>query len=168
TAAGLRALARGVALWPNFFTMEELLDQARTLGAAQFNAMYQQIPDDITGQIIREAWLRYWSDRATRGEGRKEKPDSFDVVVQSWDLRFLGDSKNDPRTSYVVGQVWGFKGPDAFLLDQVRGQWGFDDSISAVLALSSRWPQARLKLMEDKANGPAAETQLRKKLSGLR
>ena len=168
TPSGLKELAAGKVLWPEFFTMDILLDYAKTLGPSQFNAMYQQIPDDLSGRIIREAWLRYWSARDSRAEGRVERPKDFDVVIQSWDLRLKGDSKNDTRTSFVVGQVWGFKGPWAFLLDQVRGQWGFDDSISAIQALSSRWPEARLKLIENKANGPAAETQLRKKLSGLR
>ncbi len=168
TASGLKALAAGRVLWPEFFTMDFLLDMAQTIGPREFNAQYQQIPDELSGQIIKEPWLRYWSARDSRAEGRLELPKDFDSVVQSWDLRLKGDSKNDPRTSFVVGQVWGFKGPDAFLLDQVRGQWGFDDSVASIKSLSSRWPTARLKLIENKANGPAAETQLRKHLSGLR
>lgn len=168
TAKGLKELRQGQVLWPEFFTMDFLIDMAGTIGAAEFNAQYQQIPDELSGQIIKEPWLRYWSERDTRAEGRMERPKLFETVIQSWDLRVKGDSKNDPRTSFVVGQVWGFTGPDAFLLDQSRGQWGFDDSIAAIKSLSARWPQARLKLIENKANGPAAETQLRKHLSGLR
>ncbi len=171
TPRGLKELAKGFALWPEFFTMAELLDTAWTLGASEFNAQYQQIPDNVSGQIIREPWLRTWSDRATRGDGRLPIPakySDFDLMIQSWDLRLKGDSKNDPRTSFVVGQVWAFKGADAFLLDQVRGQWGFEDSCLAIQALSSRWPQARLKIIENKANGPAAEAKLRRKVPGLR
>jgi len=170
TKKGLAQLAKGVVLWPEFFNLEMLLDMAETLGAAEFNSQYQQIPDARSGQIIREAWIRYWSDRETRQEMREPVPETrnWDLVLQSWDLRFKGDSKNDPRTSFVVGQVWGFKDAQAFLLDQSRAQLGFDDSISAIKALSSKWPQARLKLIENKANGPAAETQLRKHLSGVR
>lgn len=171
TPAGLRALAKGTALWEVQFSLKELLDLAWTLGAAEFNAQYQQIPDNVSGQIIQEGWLRTWSDRATRAEGRLPIPTDyaqFDLMIQSWDLRLKADSKNDPRTSFVVGQVWGFKGADAFLLDQVRGQWGFENSCLAIQALSSRWPQARLKIIENKANGPAAEEKLRRKVSGLR
>jgi predicted phage terminase large subunit-like protein len=170
TKKSLERLKAGVVLWPEFFTMDMLIDMAQTLGPSEFNAQYQQIPDRASGQIIKAAWLRHWSERDTRAEGRMELPSmrTMDIVLQSWDLRFKGDSKNDVRSSYVVGQVWAFKGPDAFLLDQSRGQLGFDDSVKAILALSSKWPQARLKLIENKANGPAAETQLRKKLSGLR
>jgi predicted phage terminase large subunit-like protein len=169
TKKGLEDLRRGKVLWEAGFDMATLLDLAETMGAAEFNAMYQGIPDDVSGQIIKEAWLRYWSDRESRGDGREPVPvKDFETVIQSWDMRFKGDSDNDPRSSFVVGQVWGFKGPNAFLLDQVRGQWGFDDSVSAVVALSSRWPQTRLKLIENKANGPAAEARLRKRISGLR
>jgi predicted phage terminase large subunit-like protein len=171
TPAGLKVLGKGHALWPEQFNITELLDTAWTLGASEFNAQYQQLPDNVSGQIIQAGWLSTWSDRATRAEGRipiPPKTEEFDMVLQSWDLRLKGDSKNDPRTSFVVGQVWGFKGADAFLLDQVRGQWGFENSCLAIQALSSRWPQARIKIIENKANGPAAEEKLRRKVSGLR
>ena len=170
TKKGLKLLSEGVALWPEFFKMDMLLDMAETLGPAEFNSQYQQIPDARSGQIIKEAWIQHWSDRETRGEGRLPLPEMryMDLVLQSWDMRFKGDTKNDPRTSFVVGQVWGFKGADIFLLDQSRAQLGFEDSVKAVKALTSKWPAARLKLIENKANGPAIETQLRRVLSGVR
>jgi phage terminase large subunit-like protein len=41
------------------------------------------------------------------------------------------------------------------LLDQVRDRLDFPGTLLAVRRLSARWPNAHLKLVEDKANGPA-------------
>jgi predicted phage terminase large subunit-like protein len=74
------------------------------------------------------------------------------------------DSKN---TDYVVGQVWGRVGADCYLLDQVRARMDFPTTVQAVRTLSARWPEARAKLIEDKANGPAVIATLRREISGL-
>src|SRR5205085_349421 len=58
-------------------------------------------------------------------------------------------------SDYVVGQVWGRKSADKFLLDQVRGQMDCPTTIDAIRKLSTEWPLARTKLVEDKANGSA-------------
>ena len=60
------------------------------------------------------------------------------------------DSKN---SDYVVGQVWGKKGPNFYLLDQVRGQWDFVKTKEMVRVLAQKWPRVVRKLVEDKANG---------------
>jgi len=43
----------------------------------------------------------------------------------------------------------------------------FAKTLEAVQALSDKWPQATLKLVEDKANGPAVISALRLKVRGL-
>lgn len=40
---------------------------------------------------------------------------SFDLMIQSWDMSF----KDKVNSDYVVGQVWGAKGADRFLRDQI-------------------------------------------------
>jgi hypothetical protein len=47
------------------------------------------------------------------------------------------------------------KGADRYLLDQVRERMGFPATLVAVKAMTKKWPEATLKLVEDKANGPA-------------
>jgi predicted phage terminase large subunit-like protein len=66
-----------------------------------------------------------------------------------------------------VGQVWGAIGADRYLLDQVRGRLDFPATVAAVLDLSARWPDAALKLVEDKANGPAVIATLTHQIAGL-
>ena len=53
------------------------------------------------------------------------------------------------------------------MLDQVRGRMDFPSTVRAVESLSAKWPQARAKLIEDKANGPAVISTLKSKISGL-
>jgi predicted phage terminase large subunit-like protein len=67
----------------------------------------------------------------------------------------------------VVGQVWLHRGADVFLLDQVRARMSFTETLRAVVALSARWPQASLKLIEDKANGPAVISSLARRVAGI-
>lgn len=161
--SGIEALRKGVALWPEFFTMDVLIDFAKTLGPSQFNAMYQQIPEKAKGRIVQPNWIVHWCRFGEEREGRVTLPkrrSQFDYIAQSWDMRF----KKEKSGSFVVGQVWGFFGEYKALLDQVRGQWGFEESCQAVLSLSSKWPEAKLRWIEDKANGPAIENHLGKKL----
>lgn len=87
----------------------------------------------------------------------------MDAVIQSWDMTF----KDTDASDYVVGQVWGRRGAEVHLLDQVRDRMDFPATCRAVQALSTRWPQATLKLIEDKANGPAVIAQLRKTVPGM-
>jgi predicted phage terminase large subunit-like protein len=75
--------------------------------------------------------------------------------------------KDKDTSNYVVGQVWGAKGADRFLLDQVRARMDMPATKEAVRALSERWPKAGAKLVEDKANGPAVIQELQHDVEGL-
>src|SRR5690242_4426913 len=63
--------------------------------------------------------------------------------------------KDLATSDYVVGQVWGSVKVDRFLLDQRRERLDMSRTKEAVKELSTRWPTASAKLIEDKANGPA-------------
>ena len=84
-------------------------------------------------------------------------------MIQSWDMAF----KDNAGSDFVVGQVWGAKGSDRFLLDQTRARLDMPATKEAVRLLSERWPRAGAKLVEDKANGPAVIQELRHQLPGL-
>ena len=75
--------------------------------------------------------------------------------------------KDTDGSDFVVGQIWGRRGPDYYLLDQSRARMGFTASKAAVLRLCARWPEATGVLVEDKANGPAVMDALRGEVSGL-
>lgn len=150
----------GEALHPERFPLEDLQKKKRALGSAIFQALYQQSPTSPGGSVWKEAWFNFWtSDKGkVKADPRfKVRPSSFGAIYQSWDLTF----KATKSGSYVVGQVWGKRGSDLYLLDEVRGRWGFVETKAQIEATLKRWPATRKVLIEDKANGPAIIDALR-------
>ena len=90
-------------------------------------------------------------------------PDEFPQEIQSWDLSFKDLASSD----YVAGGVWAVKGADRYLIDQKRERLGFPETLEAIRAMTRKWPKTRLKLVEDKANGPAVIQSLRREIQGL-
>lgn len=143
----------GEPLWPEKYDLKALNTIKSTIGSYEWNALYQQNPSPPSGSIVKRSWLKYY----------KKLPNKFDEIVQSWDFAF--DGKDD--SSYVVGQVWGRIGADKYLIDQVRDRMSFTESIQALRNLSAKHPKARAKFIENKANGPAIISTLKRQISGL-
>ncbi len=146
---------RGEALVPELHPIDSLLEKKALFGDYFWSAMYQQTPKPGDGQIFHEEFARYYLP--------KDLPDTFDEVIHSWDMTF----KDSDGTDYVVGQVWGKKGANAYLLYQIRKRMSFTETLKAVKLLVEKYPQARRKLVEDKANGPAVIDTLKTTVSGL-
>jgi predicted phage terminase large subunit-like protein len=70
-------------------------------------------------------------------------------------------------SDFVVGQVWGINGAERYLVDQVRGRMDFMSALRALRMMSEKYPQARAKYVEDKANGPAVISALKNEIQGL-
>lgn len=145
----------GEALVPELHPLEKLLETKAILSPSQWSALYQQNPIPEEGNIFEEGWVRHWTPDML--------PESFDEVIASWDMTF----KDTDGSDFVVGQIWGRRGPNYYLLDQSRARMGFTASRAAVLNLCARWPEAAGVLVEDKANGPAVMDALRGEVSGL-
>ena len=142
-----------------------------SLGSYRYAGQFQQRPSPAEGGILKRAWFRFWrpahidlpavSVRLPDGSVIQIQavpiPANFDTMIQSWDMAF----KDNVTSDYVVGQVWGAKGADRFLLDQHRARLDMPATKDAVLSLSHRWPKATAKLVEDKANGPAVIQELK-------
>jgi predicted phage terminase large subunit-like protein len=167
----------GQSLCPERFSEEDFARTRASVTETMWSALYQQKPAPPGGAIWKRSWWRYWHmpNKAlppvtTRLEDggfidcpTAPLPMFFDKVLQSWDLSFK-DTKN---AAYVVGQVWGAKGPDRFLLDQVRARLDLPGTINAIRRLSEKWPMAIEKVIEDAANGPAVMQSMRNELSGI-
>ena len=145
----------GEALHPERYPLEQLAAIRAAIGTRDWQALYQQHPTPDGGNIFKAEWLRFWYP--------KDLPERFDQLLISWDMTF----KDGDDTDYVVGQVWGRKGADRYLLDQTRARMGFTETLTAFTALADRWPGATRKLVEDKANGPAVIDSLRHIVSGI-
>lgn len=143
----------GQPLCPDLFSKDALESIKKAVGSYWWAALYQQRPSPAEGGIFKRNWWQHY----------RRLPDKFDEIIQSWDMTF----KDTKTADYVVGQVWGRKGANKYLLDQVRDRMDFPATIQAVRTLSAKWPQAKAKLIEDKANGPAVIATLKKEISGL-
>jgi predicted phage terminase large subunit-like protein len=143
----------GDPLHPAMYCKEDLLRIKATIGSRDWAALYQQRPVPEGGQVFKREWLRHWD----------ALPESFDVVLSSWDMSF----KDNKNSDFVVGQIWGKKGADYYLLDQVRARLDFTQTMIAFMDMSRKWPEALEKLIEDRANGPAVINALQNRIDGI-
>ena len=146
---------KGAALVPDLHPLEKLLETKQALGDYFWSAMYQGSPKTLGGAIFKDSGVRYYLP--------KDLPTKFDKVIQSWDMTF----KDSEGSDFVAGQVWGKAGSNAYLLHEVRERMGFTASKQAVKNMTVRYPEARRKLIEDKANGPAILDSLKSEISGM-
>lgn len=166
----------GELLWPARIGPAEVAQLKLRLGSYMYAGQYQQRPSPAGGGIFKRHWWRYWQPKFMElppVQVRTEDgiiqvkpvnlPDEFDEQLQSWDMSFKNLKEND----YVAGGVWGVRGANRYLLDQVRKRLNFPETVQAVVALSHKWPKTTRKLVEDKANGPAVIATLRNGIAGL-
>lgn len=114
---------------------------------------YQQTPGPDGGAIIKKEWLQNrWTTLPKAG-----------VWAISVDATFNGKETSD----FVVIQVWLKSGSGFYLVDQARGHWDFDDTVKELCKMIAKYPQARARLIEAKANGEAIITHLGKRIPGL-
>lgn len=167
----------GELLHPERYGPEQVAEQKRVLGSYAYAAQYQQRPSPAEGGILKRQWWRFWHypgqplppvqirmpDGSLHEAPCVSLPPFWDGQLQSWDMSF----KDTKSGGYVCGQVWGAWRADRFLLDQMLAQLDFPATVAAVRDLTDRWPQARRKLVEDKANGPAVIATLKHEIAGL-
>lgn len=145
----------GEALFPEHKSIDFLLERKRLMSSYSWSSLYQSNPINPDGAIVKPDWIRLFTP--------KDLPGVISEWIQSWDLSF----KDSNTSSYVVGQVWARSGPNKYLMDQVRRQMGFNDTLKAILTMRANYPQASEILIEDKANGPAIIDTLKKSISGV-
>ena len=136
----------GEPLWPEFKGDSALWEQMRKKAGPYFwSAIYQQKPAGEQTALISENDLRYFS------------PEDIDLKrldqSHSWDMSFKS-KEEQARGSYVVGQHWATDGFNYYLVNQIRGKWGFRDTHANFVKMSFGAPVSEV-FVEDKANGPA-------------
>lgn len=143
----------GEPLWADKYDLEQLELIQRAIGSRDWNSLYQQRPSSAEGDIFKREWWKFYDIL----------PQKFDKVFQSWDMTF----KDTKTSDYVVGQVWGIKDANWYLIDQVRDRMDFVKTCQAVEEMSSKYPEATAKFVEDKANGSAVISSLKDKIRGI-
>lgn len=133
-------------------------------GARTWASLYQGRPSPAAGGILERGWWQEYEQplHLVRADGARIVTHYDDLLI-SWDMAF----KSTDQSDYVVGQVWMRRGADAYLLDQLRDRMSFVETVQQFKILAARWPQAVLKIVEDKANGPAVISMLSRKVPGI-
>jgi predicted phage terminase large subunit-like protein len=142
-------------LVPQLHSLEKLLETKQLFSDYWWAALYQQTPKSLGGNVFKEDGIQYYLP--------KDLPEKFDNMIASWDCTF----KDTDGTDFVVGQVWGKKSANSYLLAQIRARMSFTKTVEAVEELHVAWPRARKILIEDKANGPAVIDTLKAHVPGI-
>ena len=147
---------RGEALWPEKFPKKILEKRKNNMDRKAWESLYQGNPSPEEGDIIKSKWWNYYN--------RIPRINKFNKIIMSWDCAF----KDQKDSSFVVGQVWGLMGTNAYLLDQSRSQLDFSKTVKEIKNMEKKWPEAKPIYIEDKANGPAVINVLNSQISGLK
>ncbi len=134
-------------------TKEFLDDERRALGPWFAQEYFCEFIQE-EGSIFKEEWVQFYDPALLP---------YWDSIIQSWDTAGTKSASSD----YVVGQVWARIGADFYLLDQVRGRWDFDETVQAIEAMASKWPQSFAKIIEAQPLGAALCSHLKHKIPGM-
>jgi len=121
-------------------------------GSRAWNALFQGKPVSQEGNLIKREWWKFY-DRLPR----------IATKILSIDAAFKGDATSD----FVVIQVWGKTGADMYLIDQTRAKMDFPTTLQAIRNMIRKHPDAHAKFVEDKANGSAIISMLRREIGGV-
>jgi len=125
-----------------------------TEGTMAWNAMFQGRPSAMEGNIIQRDWWEYYK--------------STDMPqINTWAMSVDASFKDEDQSDFVAIQVWGKNGPNIYLIDAVKKHLNFPDTIMEIRRLRGMYPDCKTTLIEDKANGSAIITMLRREMTGI-
>ncbi len=134
----------GETLWPGKFPIETVLETKGVLGS-HFSSIYQQEPEERTGNIFRRAdWKRFTALPA----GKKR-------VVQSWDTGF----KTGEENSYSACTTWVETERGYYLVHAWWDRVTFPELKRSAVELYERFMPDEV-LIEDKASGQSLVQEL--------
>jgi predicted phage terminase large subunit-like protein len=81
-------------LWPEFWSLKELLALKTELPASKWQAQYMQQPTSEVSAIVKREWWKIWDE---------DKPPLCEFKIQSWDTAFLKTERSD----YSACTTWG-------------------------------------------------------------
>src|SRR5262244_3728544 len=131
---------RGEALHPEREPLDTLAHLRRTIGEYNFAGQYQQSPAPLGGGLVKAEWFKRYAE--------KERPDSFDRIVQSWDTA----NKATELSDFSVCTTWGVRGKNLYLLGLLRQRLEYPALKRAVREQQNLFNATEV-LIEDKASG---------------
>lgn len=147
-------LPSGRPLWPDFWSLEELLAKKASLDVRYWNAQYLQQPTSEEGALIKREWWQIWE---------KEDPPNCEFIIMSLDAA----QEANNRADYNALTTWGVfyneetENYNIILLNAIKKRMEFPDLKRLVLEEYKEWePDAFM--VEKKSNGAALYQELRR------
>jgi len=144
----------GQPLWPDFWSLEELLAKKASLDVRYWNAQYLQEPTSEEGALIKREWWNIWE---------KDDPPMCEFVIMSLDAA----QEANNRADYNALTTWGVflneetNNYNIILLNSIKKRMEFPDLKKLVLEEYKEWePDAFM--VEKKSNGAALYQELRR------
>lgn len=174
-----RRTVDGELLWPERFPKEATEKLEKELGPTHASAQLQQRPNVKGGGIFKRVWWKFWGEgnepclcdvcfdaeesRHDTGIPCAQLPEAGHDL-QSWDLAFKGKATSD----FVAGGAWRVYKDKFYLLDWKNVRASFSETKLLMMRETVDFPSTRGKiLVEDAANGPAIESELKHELRGI-
>jgi len=144
----------GEALWHEAGYDEEWAAGTKErVGTYAWSSLYQQSPTPAGGSIFKREWMN----------NRYKALPRLSMIIQSWDLPFVKSLESAKCAGFVMGR----RGADIYFIDCVNDKMEFTENIAAIKNMTAKHPKARAKVVENKANGPALISLLRKEIPGI-
>lgn len=130
---------KGDVLQPSLMSRETLEAIRKAISSYNYAAQIQQGPEPEAGYIVQRVWLTFYTPA--------EKPQRFDMVIQSWDTA----RKNTELADHSVCTTWGLTSNKVYLLDVYRAKLELPELKRAVRRLA-REQRATVVLIEDRSS----------------
>ena len=147
-------LDNGEALWPEFWSVEELLAKKAAMDPRYWSAQYLQNPTSEEAALVKREWWQEWPH---------DNPPHCSFVIMTLDAAQEATSRAD----YNALQIWGVfrlkeDGPyNIILLDAIKERMEFPDLKKLVLDQHKKWEPDSF-IVEKKSNGAALYQELRR------
>ncbi len=142
-------------LWPEFWSMDELVKLRNELPVSKWSAQYQQSPTSEAGAIVKREWWQMWEN---------EQPPPCEFIIQSWDTAFTKNERSDYSACTTWGVFYKDENPDdphVILLDAFKERLEFPELKERALQYYREWePDAFI--IEAKASGAPLVFELRR------
>jgi predicted phage terminase large subunit-like protein len=147
-------LPSGKPLWPEFWSIEELLAKKASLDVRYWNAQYLQQPTSEEGALIKREWWKKWE---------KDDPPTCEFIIMSLDAA----QEANTRADYNALTTWGVflneetNNYNIILLNAIKKRLEFPDLKKLVLEEYKEWEPDSF-MVEKKSNGAALYQELRR------
>ena len=144
----------GEPLWPEFWTLEELLSKKAAMDPRYWNAQYLQQPTSEEGALIKREWWQIWEE---------DTPPECEFIIMALDAA----QETNNRADYNALTTWGVflneetNNYNIILLNSIKKRLEFPELKQLVIEEYREWEPDSF-IVEKKSNGAALYQEMRR------